>query len=98
MPQGVASWLRPYAQPVRLAADLDAMPELPRLGIEHVHLVIVPARDPQLAPIRAHVPHVGTAPTGHRPRRHHASRPRVEPGDRAGAVSPAGGRVPTAVR
>src|SRR2546422_10468817 len=81
--------LRPYAQPVRLAPHLDAVREPPGLGVEHVHLVVVAAGDPQLLAVGAHVAHVGAAAPGHGPRRDDALGRRVEHRDPARPVSPA---------
>src|SRR5213078_4292406 len=94
----MATRLWPNTQSMRLPAHRDTVREPPRARVEHVHFIVVAARNPQLAPVRAHVPHVGTAPAGHGPRCHDASRPRIEHGDRAGAAASAGRRVPAAVR
>src|SRR3989449_9459068 len=72
--------------------------EAPSLRVEHVHFFVVATRHPELLPIGAHVPHVGTAAAGNRPRRHDASRPRVQHANGPGPVTPAGGRVPAAGR
>src|SRR5256886_13084117 len=98
VPQRVPARLRPHAQAVRLVAHFYAVRHPSRLGVEDVHLIVVATRYPELLPIGAHVPHVGAAATGNRPRRHHASRPRVEHADGPGPVTSAGRRVPAAIR
>src|SRR2546422_11543599 len=76
--QRVPARLWPNTQAVRLVAHFYAVRHPSRLGVEDVHLIVVATRYPELVPIGAHVPHVGAAATGNRPRRHHASRPRIE--------------------
>src|SRR6266699_6584589 len=98
VPQGIAARLRPYTQPVWLSPHFYAVCQLPRLGVEHVHLFVVATRHPKLLPVGAHVPHVGTAAAGNRPRRHDASGPRVEHADGPGPVTPPRSRVPATVR
>src|SRR3989441_3163668 len=68
MPQGIAPRLRPYAQAMRLATDLDAVHEAAGPRVEDVHLAVVAPRQPQLPAVGGHVPHVGTPATRHRPR------------------------------
>src|SRR3954467_15229599 len=51
VPQGVAPRLGPHAQTVRALADRDAGDHVPVDGREHVDLVVVPARQPQLAAV-----------------------------------------------
>src|SRR6266702_8944971 len=98
MTQRVPSRLRPHAQPVRLPPDLDAVREPPRLGIEHIHLVVVAAREPQLRTVGADVPHVGAATPGDRPGRHDTPVRGIEYGHGARPAPPACRRVPPAVR
>src|SRR5205823_11358020 len=90
--------LRPHAQAVWLPPHLDAVRQLARLSIAHVHLFVVATRHPKLLPVGAHVPHVGTPAPPNRPRRHSTTPSRLAPAAGPGPVASAGGRVPAVDR
>ena len=66
-------------------------------GVEHVHFVVVPAGEPQLPPVGAHVPHVGAPTARHRPRGDDPLRRGVEHRDTPRPVAAARCRIPAAV-
>src|SRR4030081_928753 len=65
--EGIASRLRPHTEAVRLVANRNPVSELARRSVEDVHLVIIPARYPQLLSVGAHVAHVGAPAAGNGP-------------------------------
>src|SRR5262249_36046816 len=64
----VAARLRPHGEPVRLLPDGDRG-DLAGAGVEDVDDVVVAAREPELGPVGADVPHVGAPAAGYRPDR-----------------------------
>src|SRR2546425_9493522 len=98
MPERIAPRLRPDAQAMRLATDLDAVREPAGPRVEDVDFAVVAPRQPQLPAVGGHVPHVGTPAPRHGPRDDDALRDRIEDRDRPRSAAPARRRVPAAVR
>src|SRR5438132_6769426 len=98
MAQRVPSRLRPNSEPVRLPSHRNPMRQFPSRRVEHIYLIIVSPRHPQLFAIGGNVPHVGTPAAGNRPIRHNLVAVGIEHADRAGTMAPARNRVPAAVR
>src|SRR6266436_27139 len=60
MPQRVPTRLRPHCKTVRLAPDRNPVRQLSGRSVEHVNLVVVAPRYPELLSIRRNITHVGT--------------------------------------
>src|SRR5438876_4449204 len=98
MPERVPPWLRPHSQSVRLPPHRNPVRQPSGRSIEHVHLVVVATRNPQLFSVGGDVTHVRTSAARNRPRRNDRVARRIEHADRTGSVTTAGNRVPAAIR
>src|SRR5947207_2277165 len=98
MAKRVSAWLRPDGETVRLSPNRNAVRECAGRGIEHVNLVVVTARNPQLLSIRCDITHIGTTATRNRPGRDDIVVVGIDYADRPGPTSSAGDRVPAAIR
>src|SRR5712671_7855693 len=83
---------------MRLTSDRNSVRQLSSRRVEHVHLVVVATRYPQLLSVGGDIAHVRTSTAGDWPRRDHFVRRGIEHADRAGSVTPAGDRIPAAIR
>src|SRR5450759_1476366 len=82
---------------MRLAPDWNTMRQLSRRSIEHVHLVVVAPRHPELPSIGGDATHVRTPAAGNGPGRNDLVRHWIENADRARPMTAARYRIPAAV-
>src|SRR4051812_35718177 len=68
VPERVATGLRPDAEPVRAAADADAVQETSAARADRVDLAVEAARQPEDPPVGRDAAHVGAAAARQPPR------------------------------
>src|SRR5882762_7307682 len=98
MPQRVPPRLRPDRKSVRLPPDRNSVRQFSGRCVEHVHLVVVAPRYPELLTVRSNVTHVGTPTAGNWPGRNYLVRRWIQYADRARSMPPARNRIPAAIR
>src|SRR5258708_6338713 len=64
VPEREPAGLGPDTEPVRAAADLDPLDQVPVVGGDGIDLPVVTAGQPEHLPVRRDVPHVRGAPAG----------------------------------
>lgn len=87
--------MRKVSQAVWAVADLNAVREFARAGVEHVHLIGVPPGNPQLLTVRRNAAHVGATAAGNRPAGGQAAGLEVHDANRA--LAPVGDEQPPCI-